>query len=249
MANHLLMCCGFPSAGKSTALMNLQKPEGVFYLGTEANKPLPFPDKFKKITTGLETPEQAIQAFKQVETMPEIHTIVVDSVNFLMDLFETKNIVGAKDTRAMWGEYQQYFKRIMQECVAISKKNWIFTAHVNAELLPSGDYRYSVPVKGALKAQGLEAYFSIIVYARNLSLNQLEQYETDSDLFTLTERDKRNKTKRVFQCDVTPDMVQSGIRAPLGCFSDSQLFIDNDFNKLLIHLDKYYGKEKPYYEI
>lgn len=248
MANHLLMCCGFPSAGKSTALMNLKNPEGVFYLGTESNKPLPFPDKFKKLTEGLQNPNDVFQLFHQLEEMPEIHTVVVDSINFLMDMFETMNIVGAKDSRAEWGNYQQFFKRIMQEYVSKSKKNWIFTAHVNAELLPTGDYRYSVPVKGALKAQGLEAYFSIIVYARNMSLKELEPYQTDESLFKLTVKEERNKTKRVFQCDVTPDMVQSGIRAPIGCFNDSQIFMDNDFDKLLSHLDSYYGKEKPYYE-
>lgn len=248
MANHLLMCCGFPSSGKSTALMNLKNPEGVFYLGTEANKPLPFPDKFKKLKTGLNHPNVVFQLFDQIEQMPEIHTVVIDSINFLMDLFETTVIVNAKDSRAEWGNYQQFFKRIMQHYVAKSTKNWIFTAHVNAELQNNGNYRYSVPVKGALKAQGLEAYFSIIVYARNMTINELENYQFDDNLFTLTERDKRNKTKRVFQCDITPDMVESGIRAPLGCFADNQIFMDNDFDKLLSHLDSYYGKEKPYYE-
>jgi len=249
MANHLVMCCGFPAAGKSTALSFLQKPEGVFYLGTESNKPLPFPDKFKKLKSGLSNPNDVFEVFNKVEQMQDVHTIVVDSINFLMDMFETMNIYGAKDSRAEWGNYQQFFKRIMQEHVAQSTKNWIFTAHVNAELLPTGDYRYSVPVKGALKAQGLEAYFSIITYARNMSLKELEPYETDPELFEITAKELRNKTKRVFQCDVTPDMVQSGIRSPIGCFTDTQIFMDNNFDKLLSHLDKYYGKEKPYYEV
>lgn len=82
-----------------------------------------------------------------------------------------------------------------------------------------------------------------------MSLKELEPYETDPELFEITPKELRNKTKRVFQCDVTPDMVQSGIRSPIGCFNDNQIFIDNNFDKLLSHLDKYYGKEKPYYEV
>lgn len=157
MANHLLMICGFPASGKSSSLMYLQKPEGVLYIGTESNKPLPFPDKFKKIKGGLKNPNDIFELFQSLEQNENIHTIVIDSINFLMDMFETMNIYGSKDSRAEWGNYQQFFKRIMQEHVAKSSKNWIFTAHVKSELQGNGDYRYSVPVKGALKEQGLIA--------------------------------------------------------------------------------------------
>lgn len=100
MANHLVMICGFPASGKSSSLMYLQNPEGVLYIGTESNKPLPFPDKFKKIKNGLENPNQIFDLFASIEENPDIHTIVIDSINFLMDMFETMNIYRAKDSRA-----------------------------------------------------------------------------------------------------------------------------------------------------
>lgn len=40
MAKLLVMIAGESGQGKSASLMNFRKPESVFYLGVEANKPL-----------------------------------------------------------------------------------------------------------------------------------------------------------------------------------------------------------------
>lgn len=98
MARQLVLIAGTAAAGKSASLMNLKDPEGVFYLGTEANKALPFADKFKKLKSGLDNPNDVFQLFAQLEQMPEIHTIVIDSITFLMDMFESKNVLTSKNT-------------------------------------------------------------------------------------------------------------------------------------------------------
>lgn len=156
MARQLVLIAGTATAGKSASLMNMKDPEGVFYLSTEANKPLPFADKFKKLKSGLDNPNDVFQLFAQLEQMPEIHTIVIDSITFLMDMFESKNVLTSKNTMGAWSDYQQFFKKLMQDVVSKSTKNWIFIAHNTQELMPDGTYQYYVPVKGALKAQGLD---------------------------------------------------------------------------------------------
>ena len=54
MSKLLVMIAGESGQGKSASLMNFRNPESVFYLGVEANKPLPFPDKFKKLILNFE---------------------------------------------------------------------------------------------------------------------------------------------------------------------------------------------------
>lgn len=99
MSNSLLvMIAGESTGGKSASLMNLRNPEGVFYLNTEAMKPLPFPDKFKKLLSGLNNPNDIFALFNKVEQMEDIHTIVIDSLTFLMEMFESMNVLTASNT-------------------------------------------------------------------------------------------------------------------------------------------------------
>lgn len=157
MANdNLVLICGKSGAGKSASLRNLPKPEGVLYLNCEAGKKLPFPSKFKNFN--ITDPYQVYQAFDEAENMPAVHTIAIDTMTFLMDMFESVHVLTAQDTMAAWGAYQQYFKNLMQQYVSKSTKNVIFTGHV-MDLLNEGEQvmETKVPVKGALKNNGLEA--------------------------------------------------------------------------------------------
>lgn len=241
MSKLLVMVAGESGQGKSASLMKFRNPESVFYLGTESNKPLPFPDKFKKLKSGMNNPNDVFTLFNQLESMPEIETIVIDSLTFLMDMFESKNVLGSANSMKSWSDYQQYFKQIMQDVVAKSSKNWIFIAHNTAELQNDGTYKYYIPVKGALKNQGAEAYFSIIVYARRVKITELEALPYDENLLHITERDRLVGYKHVFQCDVTKELANSRIRSPIGCFASNQIFMDNDTQLLIDHLNKYYG--------
>lgn len=58
-------------------------------------KKLPFPAKFKQYT--ITDPYQVHEAFTHAENQPDIHTIVVDSLTFLMEIFHSKYIHGAAD--------------------------------------------------------------------------------------------------------------------------------------------------------
>lgn len=249
MARLLILVAGESASGKTASIMGLTDPtheddKGVFYLNTEANKAPPFPEKFKKLTDGLDDSKDVFSIFDSVESMDDIHTIVIDSITFLMDRFESQHVLTLKDQRGGWSGYQQFFKSIMQTKVAPSKKNWVFLAHNAEEQIPDGETvitKYYVPVKGALKNQGLEAYFNIIVYTRVLKVSELEAQEYDPELLCITEEDRRVGYKHVYQCAITSDMCNSRIRSPLGCFSAKQIFMDNNIRKLINHLENYYG--------
>ena len=93
MNDHLVLIAGTSASGKSASLRNLDKPEGVVYLGTEANKKLPFNSKFK--IYNVTDPLQLNSAFEELEEKENIHTIVVDSLTFLMDAYESQYVLTA----------------------------------------------------------------------------------------------------------------------------------------------------------
>ena len=92
----LVLISGESASGKSASLLNLENPEGVLYLCTEAGKKLPFRSKFleKVVTDPLQIPD----AFDHAEGMENIHTIVVDSVTFLLEQYETQYVLPATNT-------------------------------------------------------------------------------------------------------------------------------------------------------
>ena len=92
----LVLIAGTSSSGKSASLMNLPDHPGVMYLNCESGKRLPFPNKFDRYV--ITDPMQVYEAFDEAENMPHIHTIVVDSLTFLMDMFESMYVVGSSNT-------------------------------------------------------------------------------------------------------------------------------------------------------
>ena len=240
MARMKFMIAGVSGSGKSASLMNLAPQEGVLYLNAEAAKPLPFSNKFKQPTKALRA-TQFLQAFAAAEQVPKIHTIVIDTVSFLMDMFESQEVLTATNSQSAWGQYQQFYKELQQIHIANSTKNVVLLAHNVEELTPQGEIKTFIKVKGSLATQGLEAYESIVVYTMKKTVDELVAFGYDPELLHITDDDRENGFKHVFQTRVTKDMVKSRIRSPMGLFTRNQTYIDNDANMLLEYLEEYYG--------
>ena len=131
MNNHLVLISGKSSSGKSASLMAMDKPEGVMYLNCENGKMLPFKTKFKELT--VTDPTQIYLAFEEAEKpeMKDIHTIVIDSLTYLMDMYESTKVLTSTNTMQAWGQYAQYMKVLMSQVVAKSTKNVVFLAHTS----------------------------------------------------------------------------------------------------------------------
>jgi hypothetical protein len=128
----------------------------------------------------------------------------------------------------------------MQIYVARSKKSVIFLAHTKAELdEASMEMRTAVPVKGSLKNNGLEAYFSTVVATKKVALSKLEPYK--NKMLNITEDDELLGYKHVFQTRLTKETRGERIRSPMGMFTKEETFMDNDAQLLLNHLNAYYG--------
>jgi len=171
--------------------------------------------------------------------MEHIHTIVIDSLTYLMDLYESVYVIGSANTMKAWGDFAQYFKRLMQKHVAGSSKNVIFTAHTVDQLNENEMVMETkVPIKGSVKNNGVESYFSVIIASKKLPLKALGDYK--SDLLTVTPEEEALGFKYVFQTKLTKETVNERLRGPLGLWDTNETYIDNNMQLVLNRLHQYY---------
>jgi hypothetical protein len=238
MNKRLVLISGKSASGKSASLRNLRDPEGVLFLNCEAGKDLPMPAKFRKLT--VTDPYQVWDAFDKAEQSEKIHTIVIDTFTFLMDMFESVHVLPATNTMSAWGAYAQFVKTLMQDKIASSSKNVLVLAHTMDLLNESeGIMETLVKVKGSTMNQGVEAFFSTVISSKKLPLKKLEKYQNDH--LTITEEEEAVGFKYVFQTLLTKETVNERIRSPMGLWSRNETFIDNDAQLLLDHLNEYYA--------
>lgn len=237
--DQLVLISGESASGKSASLVDMRGENRVLYLNCESGKRLPFRNKFTSKT--ITDPYQVFEAFEYAvgDGAGMFDTIVIDTLTFLMDMFESIHVLGADDTMKGWANYQQFFKRLMQNYVAKSPLSVVFMAHTRADYNEAKmTYDTAVPVKGALKNNGLEAYFSTVVSTKKVSIKDLANYS--NKLLTITPDEEALGYKHVFQTKLTKSTVGERIRSPMGMFTNEQTYMDNNAQLLLDHLDAYY---------
>ncbi|UCR75513.1 P-loop NTPase [Alcaligenes phage vB_Af_QDWS595] len=236
--DQLLCIVGESTAGKSASLRNIRDQEKWIYLNCEAGKRLPFPNKFN--VKNITDPYQVLTYLDMVvQNQDKVAGVAIDTVTFLMEMFESIYITGSTDGRAAWGAYQQFWKTLMQQYVSKLKIPVIMLAHTkstyNEKKLMN---EVSIPIKGALANNGLEAYFTTVVSAKRVPLDTIESY--GSEMLNITEDDKEFGYKHVFQTRPTKETTGDRIRSPMGMFSRSETFTDNDAQMMIDRLNKFY---------
>ena len=240
--DQLVLVCGESGSGKSASLRNIRNQEKWYYVNTEAGKKLPMQNNFKFLK--VIDPYQVYEAFDVGTTKADCEGIIIDSLTFLMDMFETKYISKSSDTRKAWDDYNQFFKTMLQEKVVAFNKPVIFLAHLQDTYDEKNlEYKQAVPIKGSLRGRGVEAYFSTVVYSMTLPLAKVEDFK-DNGLLHVNEDEEIEGVKYIFQTRKTRDTTNTRIRSPIGLFSQKETYMDNDCQLLLDHLTKYYSKGK-----
>lgn len=238
MNDHLVLLAGKSATGKSAGLAGLENPAGVIYLNCENGKKLPFKSEFKEFT--ITDPTQVYQAFLEAEKLPDVHTIVIDSLTYLMDMYESTKVINSPNTMKAWGEYAQFLKVLMSQYVANSTKNVIFTAHTSDVLNEAEMINETlVKVKGSIMNQGVESFFSTVISCKKMPLTKMEMAK--SDLYNVTEDEEMLGFKYVYQTRLTKETVNERMRSPVGMWKKEETFIDNNMQLVLNRLHEYYG--------
>lgn len=240
MDGQLLLITGESATGKSTSLMNIPDQKRWAYLNTESGKSLPFKHNFRSAI--VTDPYEVTATIEQLTTQPNFDGVIIDSLTFLMDMYESLYLINAKDSRAAWQNFAQFFKNMMQQSVAKAirgGKHVVFLAHTKTEQDAAMNEKTFVPVKGSLGNQGIEAYFSVVVSTKRVSLEKLK--DQDPALCRLTEDDELVGYKHVFQTRLTKETVGERIRGPIGLFAKNQIYMDNDVALLIDHMNKHFG--------
>lgn len=236
--DHLVLISGKSATGKTASLKDIKDPKGVMYLNCESGKRLPFKSEFVQLT--ITDPLDIYQAFIEAEDMPHIHTIVVDTITYMMDMYESVHVLTSANTMQAWGQFAQFFKVLMQNYVASSSKKVIFLAHTLDTLNESEMVMETyVPVKDSLKNNGIESYFSTVISTKKVPLRNLKDYE--SDLLIITPEEEALGFKYVYQTKLTKETVNERLRSPLGLFSTAETYIDNNVQLVLDRLEEYYS--------
>ena len=128
----------------------------------------------------------------------------------------------------------------MQQHVAKSSKRVVFTAHT-ADTLNESEMlmETKVPVKGSLKNNGIESYFTVVIASKKVSLKSLKEY--GSDLLTITPEEEALGFKYVFQTKLTKETVNERLRGPMGLFTNKETYVDNNMQAILDKLQDYYA--------
>lgn len=240
--DNLICVVGESATGKSVSLRDLENPSGVLYLNCESGKKLPFKSKFiEKIITD---PYQVYEAFDWAETDAAIkkgvHTIVIDTQTYLMDMFESLYIINSANGQAAWGMYAQFFQNLMQQYVAKSRCNVIFLAHAVA-IHNEAEMQIirQIPVKGSLKGKGIESFFSQVIATKKMEIKKLKDYA--NPLLIITPQEEALGYKHVFQTQLTKETVHDRLRGPMGMWDVTETYIDNNIQFVINRLHEYYA--------
>jgi len=236
--DNLLLIGGKSATGKSASLMGIKEPESVMYLNCENGKKLPFKSKFIEKT--VTDPLQIYEAFTVAETMPEVKTIIVDTLTYMMNMYESVHVLPSANTMKAWGDYGQFWQRLMSQYVAKSSKNVIFLGHTmdvmnEAEMVNET----LVKVKGAIMNQGIESYFSTVISSKKMPINKLDKYK--NDLLTISEEEEMLGFKYVYQTRLTKETVNERMRSSLGMWTTAETYIDNNVQHVINRLHEYYN--------
>ena len=128
----------------------------------------------------------------------------------------------------------------MQNYVAKSTKNVIFIAHTLDSVNESEMIMETkVPIKGAIKNNGVESYFSVVIASKKVPLKALKDY--NSSLLNITPEEEALGFKYVFQTKLTKETVSERLRGPMGLFENKETYMDNNMQMVLDRLHQYYN--------
>jgi hypothetical protein len=233
----VVLVMGPPNTGKSTALMQIKKQQEWVYLNADL-KDLPFKDNFAMNVEIADAPD-VIDYIKEIESQPGIRGAILDTVSFLMAMYERQYVTYAADTQSAWGGYGNFYREFIHEIKAGSKDYAILAHEAVTHNEQTMSMESSVPVKGAVGRIGVEADFTTILSTKQMPLEKLKGFE--NDLLHISPEEEEDGFKYVFCTRITKEHVGQKMRSAIGLWDRKELYIDNDIEQVFTRLNQYYG--------
>lgn len=237
---NIVLVMGPPNTGKSTSLMKLKNQHEMVYLNTDL-KELPFADRFK-LNIPVADARDVIGYIADIESEKTVTGAVLDTITFLMSMYERQYVATAADTQKAWGGYGDFYRSFIH-AIKSGTKDYAILAHEDKVLDEQAMQMVSkVPVKGAVGRIGVEADFTTILSTKQMPIKKLEPYA--NDLLHITDEEREDGFKYVFCTRVTKETVGEKMRSAIGLWQRNELYIDNDLEQVFQRLRQYYGASK-----
>lgn len=234
---NIVLIMGKPNTGKSTSLRNLSNQDKYVYLNTDL-KSTPFKNKFLKdvqVTDALDV----LTYIQEIEANDQVEGAIIDTITFLMSMYERQYVITATNTQAAWGNYGNFYKEFIH-AIKAGTKNYIVLAHEDTFLNEqSMQMETKVPIKGSVGKIGVEADFTTILSTKQIPTKKLEDIK--NDLLHVTEDEQEDGFKYVFCTRVTKESIGEKMRSAIGLWDRKELYIDNDVQQVINRLKEYYS--------
>lgn len=233
---NIVLVMGKPNTGKSTSLRNLDQ-KSMVYLNADL-KELPFRDRFLA-SAEIADAYDVMEYIAEIETNPAVTGAVLDTITFLMGMFERQYVVNSANTQKAWGDYGNFYRELIH-AIKAGSKNYAILAHEDTQLNEqSASMETRVPIKGAVGKVGVEADFTTILATKQIPVKKLEGHE--NDLLHITDAEREDGVKYVFCTRITKEYAGEKIRSAMGLWNRNELYIDNDLDQVFKRLKEYYG--------
>ncbi len=166
----IFLVIGSSGSGKTSSLRNMPLEKTVL-INTELKSMLPFRGhaRLKKHWL-LNDIHKLMMGLELLEKDPDIEYIVLDSLSYLMNMYELQVVKTAVDSRGAWGYYGDFYKNIIM-LIKKSSKNWVILCHPKEVFdEKAGEIRVSAAIKGSLSGL-VEADFNVVAYT-DVSANE-----------------------------------------------------------------------------
>lgn len=236
---NIVLVMGRPNTGKSSSLRNLPQ-HSMAYLNCDL-KETPFRNKF---AANIEVPDanDVLGYIQDIEAEPSITGGVLDTITFLMQMYERQYVAplaGTKQGQAAWGDYGNFYRSFIH-AIKSGTKSYAILAHehteYNEEKLRN---ETSVPIKGAVGRVGAEADFTTILSCKQMPIKTLEKFP--NALLNITEEEREDGVKYVFQTRINKESAGEKMRSAMGLWKREELFIDNDLQLVFDRLREFYS--------
>jgi len=237
---NIVLVMGKPNMGKSASLMKMKNQDKMIYLNTDL-KELPFADNF---ISNIEVADanDVLGYIEQIESAEKVEGAVLDTITFLMSMYERQYVANATNGQKAWGDYGNFYREFIH-AIKSGTKDYAILAHEESFLNEQSHQMESkVPVKGSVGKTGVEADFTTILAAKQMPVSKLEEHA--NDLLHITDEEREDGLKYVFCTRVTKETAGEKMRSAIGLWDRKELYIDNDLEQVFQRLRDYYRTGK-----